>query len=958
MSEPALLALAALPLAQQDASLRELAERRWQALCEAHPEHRPEPRLRDLLALSDFLGEGLLRYPELYAELTTSGDFACAERREQARQRLSQSLAGCSSETELHAALRRHRRREMLIIAYRDLAGLASLEEALAHLSALADDCIGAALAWLYAKQCQETGTPYGDNGERQEMLVLGMGKLGAGELNFSSDIDLIFTYPELGETRGGARAVPTDAFFTRLGQRLIAALDKPSADGFVFRVDMRLRPYGDSGPLVMCFDAMEDYYQDQGREWERYAMIKARVVAGPEAAAARLYALLKPFVYRRYIDFSVMQSLREMKALITREMRRKGLNDNLKLGPGGIREIEFIAQVFQLIRGGRDIELQTRSLLQVLPLVGARGLIEPEAVAELMAAYHFLRKAEHALQAIADQQTQTLPADPFDRARLAAALGFADWDSFYTTLNAHRDRVEAQFRVLIGEPEDAGAKRQEHAALAGVWEGSFEAGAAVERLREAGFDAPDSAWNRLQALREGAYIRVLAPRGRGRLDSLLPALLAAIGAGPEPDATLARTIALIEGIGRRTAYLELLAENPGARELMLRLLAQSPWIAERLAQHPFLLDELLDPRALYQPGNRNQLADELRQLRLRIDPRDEEQQMDALREFKNAQMLRVAAADIAGHLDVVAVSRHLTDLAEVLLGAVLESAWISLVARHGTPPGTSLAAPGFAVIAYGKFGGRELGYGSDLDLVFLHSGDAQALTEGDKPVSLGQFYARLAQRIVHWLSTRTGAGLLYETDTRLRPSGNAGLLVAALDAFAEYQEKEAWTWEHQALVRARPVVGDADLAQAFGAVRARILERPREPAALTGDVRAMRERMREHLAPNQSDRFNLKHDAGGIVDIEFLAQWGVLAHAHAEPRLLEVTGTAEILNRLGRLGRMAPEEAERLGGAFASYRASSHAAALQNRKAEVDAGEFVAERAAVRQVWQHYLGG
>lgn len=950
--------LAALPLAQQPEALRRLGETRWQNLRAACPELPDHHRLGDLLSLSDFVAEQALRHPGLLAAMLADGDFVQGERRAAAKARLAADLAGCSGETELYSLLRRHRRREMLAIAVRDLAGDAPLEESLAHLTALADDCIAGALDWLYARQCQEQGTPVNADGRPQAMLVLGMGKLGAGELNFSSDIDLIFCYPELGETTGGARTVPSDAFFTRLGQRLIAALDKPTADGFVFRVDMRLRPYGDSGPLVMCFDALEDYYQDQGREWERYAMIKARVVAGPADDGERLMRLLKPFVYRRYIDFSVMQSLREMKALISREMRRKGLNNNLKLGPGGIREIEFIAQVFQLIRGGRDPELQTRSLLAVLPLLGQRGLVEPAAVAALMQAYHFLRKAEHALQARADEQTQTLPKDALAESQLAAALGFAHWEDFIRQLDRHREAVEAQFRILIGEPDSPGQVRPEHTALAGVWEASFDAEAAQTRLAAAGFPEPGQALRQLESLRDGAYRRILGERGRARLDSLMPPLLAAIGAGPEPMATLTRMISLIEGIGRRTAYLELLAENPGARDHLVRLLAQSPWIAERLASYPFLLDELLDPRSLYQPPGRAQLTDQLRQLRLRIPLDDDEQQMDALREFKNAQMLRVAAAELAGQLDVDSVSRHLTDLAEILLAAVLESAWQSLTARHGAPAGCDRQAPGFGIIAYGKFGGRELGYGSDLDLVFLHEGDPQAATTGDKPVSLSQFYARLAQRVVHWLATRTGAGLLYETDTRLRPSGNAGLLVAHLDAFESYQRDEAWTWEHQALVRARPVAGDPAVLARFSAIRTATLARPRDPVRLAQDVAAMRERMRDHLGSKDSAEFDLKHDAGGLVDIEFLAQHGVLARAQETPALARATGTAALLTALAQGGALTEDEATALVQAYARYREESHRLALQNRKTRVEPGPWAQTRATVSRIWQARLGG
>ncbi len=918
----------------------------------------PSTEMAKVWAFSDFVAQSCSRNPALLKTLLSSGDLERAYKEGELGQRLDAALDGVSDESDLGGRLRRFRRLEMVRIAWRDLAGRAELVEVTADLSALAEACIGGALARLYHWQCQQRGTPYGSDDRPQQLVVLGMGKLGAGELNFSSDVDLIFAYPEEGETRGGRRSISNQEFFVRLGQQLITALDRPTAEGFVFRVDMRLRPFGGSSALALSFDAMEAYYQAHGREWERYAMIKARPVAGDRQAGDELMALLKPFVFRRYVDYGAFESLRDMKAMIEREVKRKGLENNVKLGAGGIREVEFIGQAFQLIRGGREPTLQSRPILTVLEALRGFQLLPEFAVEELVDAYIFLRNAEHRLQEFADQQTHDLPEDEVDRLRMALAMGYADWPVFETDLRQHMRRVHEHFDQVFAAPQ------REHAEsdvldTKGVWVATQDDEQARDTLEKLGFSEPEKALDALADLRESHSYRALSAHGKERMDRLMPLLIGAVGATDEPETTLGRLLSLISAVARRTAYLALLVENPMALSQLVKLCAASSWIGRLLEKHPQLLDELLDPRTLYVPPGRDEMTNELRQRLIRIPPDDLEQQMDALRHFKQAILLRVAAADVSGAVPLMVVSDHLTAMAEVILDEVLELAWGHMVNRHGRPQcGDELACDkGFAIIAYGKMGGIELGYGSDLDLVFIHSGASEGrATDGAKSVDNAVFYARLAQRVVHLLTTRTAAGELYEVDVRLRPNGASGLLVTSVQAFADYQREQAWTWEHQALVRARPVAGDPGIAERFRVVRAEVVSRKRNAGKLRQEVREMREKMRASLAKGGSNGFDLKQDRGGIADIEFMVQYAVLAWAYTYPDLVEFTDNIRLLERLGERDLIPAAEVTLLTDAFRAYRARVHQLTLQDRPAVVGADEFADYRDGVVRIWQELM--
>lgn len=922
-------------------------------------------------AASDFFIEQVLRDPLMLLELVSWGELDRSFAPGELCGQIAEAAQQAQTDEELGRALRRQRTRQQVRIIWRDLTRQADLIETCRDLSDMADASIDQAYRWLYERHCQQFGTPIGHrSGEPQPMVILGMGKLGAVELNLSSDIDLIFAYPEGGETVGAKRPLDNQEFFIRLGQRLIKALDPMTVDGFVFRVDMRLRPYGSSGALVLSFNALEQYYQDQGRDWERYAMIKARVVAGDQVMGAQLLEMLRPFVYRRYLDFSAIEALRTMKQLIQQEVRRKGMADNIKLGAGGIREVEFIAQAFQLIHGGRDLSLQQRPLLKVLSILEGQGYLPTAVVNELREGYEFLRYTEHAIQAIADRQTQMLPDGEQDQARIAFMMGFDTWVQFHEQLMAWRGRIDWHFRQVIADPDEEEDLDEGELIVGGewlpLWEEVQDDAAACAQLEEAGFvDAP-KALKQLANLRSSPQLRAMQRLGRERLDAFIPRLLAQAVEHANPDLVLERVLPLVEAVARRSAYLVLLTENPDALRRLLTLCAASPWIAEQITRFPLLLDELLNEGRLFKPPLAPELAAELRERLTRIPEDDLEQQMEALRNFKLAHRLRVAASEIAGSLPLMKVSDYLTWLAEAILEQVLALAWRQTVAKYGTPQRAdgSLCDPGFIIVGYGKVGGIELGHGSDLDLVFIHDGDPNAETDGAKPIDSAQFFTRLGQRIIHLLTAQTNSGQLYEVDMRLRPSGASGLLVSSLGAFERYQQNEAWTWEHQALVRARVLVGCQQVGAAFEAVRAQVLGRERDLPTLRQEVSEMRAKMRDNLgtrltaagtAQNAFEAtvpFDLKQDAGGIVDIEFMVQYAALAWSREHPELLRYTDNIRILEGLEQAGLMPASDASLLREAYKAFRAVAHRQALQKEAGVVSGDQLVEARRDVRRIW------
>lgn len=948
-----------MPLPQP---LEEQAERYCQQLLTQHCVIATWPQpllntLRILLGLSPFIAEVLLRDELLCQELPQR--LQEKQRSSAYRQQLNQLLSSCGDDACGQRILRQFRNREMVYIAWRDFLADWSLEESLAHLSELAEALIFETYQWQYAQCCQEWGIPCNAQGQAQPMLIIGMGKLGGGELNFSSDIDLIFTYPENGQTQGARRSIDNAQFFTRLGQRIIKMLDQQTFDGFCYRVDMRLRPFGESGPLVMSYAALEDYYQEQGRDWERYAMVKARVM-GCEMYEQyqELRQMLRPFVFRRYIDFSAIQSLRRMKSMIRSEVRRRGLSNNIKLGAGGIREIEFIAQVFQLIRGGREPSLRHRGLLETLQAIGELELLTSDQIEQLTGAYRFLRRLENILQAIEDKQTQTLPDKSDDQLRLTFAMGYYSWEALTEQIQLEMARVHQVFVALIGEEEE----EDDHLIAQHfheLWDMAHKPEVVVHIVEhDLALSDPETVANTCIDFKQDLAKKTIGPRGREVLNRLMPKVYQVIFLHPEAQFGLARVLSLLNRIATRTTYLELLDEYPAALNQLVRLCTASPMISEQLARYPILLDELIDPQQLYHPIALESYKTELRDFLARIPEEDMEQQMEALRQFKQICILKIAAADIAGVLPVMKVSDHLTYLAEAIVEAVIHQAWLQVSAKYGVPDHLAeREGKGFAVIGYGKVGGWELGYNSDLDIVFVHDCPTSSMTDGKKSIDGRQFYLRLAQRVIHLFSTRTTSGILYEVDTRLRPSGASGLLVSPLDAFATYQKEEAWTWEHQALVRARMIYGDMPLQHNFNQLRHTILSLPRDQETLKQQVIEMRKKMRQHLGSKKAGRFMLKQDEGGIADIEFLAQYWVLLYSHQLPKLTRWSDNVRIFESLIKLGVLDESSAMALTHAYTCMRDQIHHRNLLNLEADVDGGKFIDERKIVTQIWHQWLG-
>ncbi|MCT8847328.1 bifunctional [glutamate--ammonia ligase]-adenylyl-L-tyrosine phosphorylase/[glutamate--ammonia-ligase] adenylyltransferase [Glaesserella parasuis] len=927
-----------------------------------HPQHFPQILpLINAIAMSDFVAQQLQKQPELLtAWLEKSPEIEDCERY---AERLQAVISTVKNEEELQRELRRFRHREMATLSFIQSNQRASTQQVFERLSDLAEALILGARDWLFEQMCGEYGTPMNELGEKQELLILGMGKLGGRELNFSSDIDLIFTYPDIGETVGGRKPMENSKFFTRLGQRLIRALDEITLDGFVYRTDMRLRPFGNSGALVLSFTAMEDYYQEQGRDWERYAMIKAKILGEDLTNINHKYLkqMLRPFVYRRYLDFSAIQSLREMKQKISREVLRRGLVDNIKLGAGGIREVEFIVQTFQMMRGGRDKILQQRSLLAVLPPLAQLNLLSETQVNNLREAYLFLRHTENVLQAINDQQTQTLPTNEVDRARLAVANGAMDWESFLLQLYQHQQNVRAIFNELIGEDgsEESGEENPKFAEWRDILNVQLtqEDLATVLATYPVATQAHREIYQQLITTLQEWVKRPIGVRGREVLQKLMPKVLDQIFHEADYLLLLPRILKIVDKITLRTTYLELLLEKEQILPQLLQLCGQSIMLAEQIARYPMLLDEFIFQQSLMTILPLETYPQALREYLLRIPEDDEEALIDGLRQFKQSHLLRIAGADILGVLPVMKISDHLTYLAEAIIGEVVNLAWRQVAQRFGEPEHLQNGEKDFVVIAYGKLGGIELGYNSDLDLVFLHNAPEQSETVGGKKsISSHQFYLKLAQKINGIFNLNTSAGVLYEVDMRLRPSGEAGLLVSTFNAYNHYQKHEAWTWESQALVRTRAVYGTAELRQKFEQIRRETLSQERSSGQLREDIRNMREKMYHHLSKTTAGRFYLKTDQGGITDIEFIAQYLVLNYTHQYPQMADWSDNVRIFERAVDCGILTADEGERLKGCYTGLRDQIHRLNLLNKESIVDASEFIDERQYVATCWQRFL--
>lgn len=934
--------------------LRAPVERWFERLGEIHevPPGLVEPLAR-VVACSEFAGSVVLRHWDWLLE-----NVASFESGEVLYEAESEALAELDVDA-VKAMLRRVRNRALLRIYWREVSGQAELDDTLHELSALADAMLS--MAMKYAERILEPrfGTVRDEAGERVPLVVLGMGKLGGRELNFSSDIDLIFLFTVDGRT-DGARSVSAQEYFGRISRQVIALIDEMTVDGFVFRIDTRLRPFGESGPPVVSFAALESYLLRHGRDWERYAYVKARIVGRQpdDAVAEELYGdLIRPFVYRRYLDYGVFESLREMHAMIAAEVKRRELENNIKLGPGGIREAEFVVQSLQLVRGGNDPDLQEGELQKALPkLVGRRGLTV-EGAQSLRDAYRFLRRIENFIQAIRDQQTHDLPQNALDRARLCHAMGYPDWDALYTDLDRHRKAIARQFdEVAIRDQNDDTPFRR---TVLRAWEAGATEARWTELLSSSGGSVQDVVAT-LMAFANAAATRQIDTVSRERLGRFIPELLAEVIAAEDPAIALSRTLTVIERILRRSAYIALLNENRSALTRLVDLCARSRYIAAQIALSPVLLDELLDPRVFSGEVGKDDLAAELRQSLSLEEEGDSEAELRAIVQFQRSTMFRIAVADFNGSLPIMKVSDALTWLAETVLEEALRITWRDMTERHGVPcyvEGEATHEAGFGIVGYGKLGGLELSYGSDLDIVFLHDSRGSAcMTNGDSPLDNTRFFARLVRRLVLFLTSQTGSGELYEIDTRLRPDGISGLLVSSTEAFERYQEDNAWTWEHQALLRARPVAGSRKIAAEFTRIRRDTLIGRVKRDSLRDDVISMRRRMRKQLDRSNGEQFDLKHGPGGIGDIEFLVQYLVLRHAGDEPDVIYYSDNIRQLDALVSADCVDAIVGKRLQDCYRSYRLRLHHLALDEQSPLVGADEFQEQRRFVAATWATWL--
>jgi len=930
-----------MPLRVQSALERLDAALRDRGL--ALPDAPARALLAQVFAISDFAAEVLCGDPALTAQAL--GDWQSDNAPPLARWQASEWPA--ADDAQAMQVLRGFRRAESVRLIVRDVLGVDAVPATLAGATALAEACIGQALAHLEPGFHARHGAPRTGDGQIQRLVVIGMGKLGGGELNFSSDIDLVFAYAEPGVCDGG-RALDFEDYYARLGQRLAQLLGEVTADGFCHRVDLRLRPFGSVGRMALSFAAMEHYYQREGRDWERYAWIKARPVAGDIAGGLRLLAMLAPFVYRRYLDFTAIDGLRDMKRLIDAEVARKDFADHIKLGPGGIRELEFMVQLVQLVRGGREPALRTAEYYRAMDAAIAIGHLQLELGAQLREAYDFLRRVENRLQMWRDEQTHELPSSIDARGALACGLGFDSWGAFSSALEARRSLVATTFAELLA-PGVAKAS-----AASADWVEAWRA------IREADGVAPapfgEAATHALQAYARGAALRTLDPRTRTRIDRLVPGFLASCAATTEPDAVLARILRLLQAVSGRATYLALLDERPAARARLVETFDRSAWLAERVTAHPLLLDDLLDARVAGPLPDTRGLRERMLAA-VHDDTTDVEAQLELIHELRHSALFRLALGWLARRLPGVELAERLAGVAEATIAAITAMALADTVRAHG-PLADAGAASGFAVIGYGSLGGAELGFGSDLDLVFVYDGDTAARSSrGARPLEGLRWYARVAQRVVHWLSTPMRSGALYAVDTRLRPDGAKGLLVVSLDGYVDYQYERAWTWEHQALVRARPAAGDPALLAAFAAAREAILVRARDATALRADVAQMRERWRRELDRSDAQRFDLKQGRGGLVDLEFVLQLLVLEHAANVPELAQCTRSIELIAQLAVAGIFDHATAAMLTDAHRTLLESSLDCTLDGapRVVAIDP-PLTAAAQAISAAWQHAI--
>lgn len=912
-----------------------------------------------VLGMSEFIAKTLIQYPKQCLELINQGFLESEVLSLDPKEAVLETIIPGLNDAELKKRLRILRRTRMVMIAWRDLTGRSDIEETFVALSNLAEEIVMRTIEVVREGLKPTFGDALDKEGKRMPLLVLGMGKLGGGELNFSSDIDLICAYPYDGQTQGGTRSLTHQEYFTKVVQRLGNLLSDNTADSFCYRTDLRLRPFGDAGPLVGSFDSLQVYYETQGRTWERYALVKAKLLGnyqdfgnyGPE-----FIEMLRPFVYRRYLDFGAIESLRKLKHMIEAEVRRRQLHDNFKLGSGGIRELEFIVQVFELMRGGRIAELQERNLRKTLRHLERFNLLPSDVCSMLDANYLYLRRLENVLQEIADQQTQTLPTKDKDRTRLYLAMNCSSYEELTVEINEVMGEVRAEFcKVMREDNEEHDSHSREGIEL---WESTLQAEEMVvylEPLMKDPKGALDLARN-IVDLRKTTARLPMGPVGRETLLRLMPSLIKLVCVHENAPALFNKIATLIEKVSLRTTYLQLLAENSQACKRLVNLLNENEFAGGLISAHPILLDELIAPHYFKAPPRPDEYLSWLNERLLRINPDDLESQMEELRLFKKIMVLRIAMSDRAESLPLMKISDSLTWLAEALIRELAILAWNQTVKRFGSPKGCTVDDPGFAIIGYGKLGGLELGYKSDLDMVFIRDED-DGMTDGEQSIPSSMFYQKLVQRLLHLSVTRMSGGVLYDLDMRLRPDGDSGMLVADTKGFEDYQKNRAWTWEHQALVRARPIAGSRKVIYRFNQIRDEVLRRPRDEEKLRQDVIEMRRKMRDHLDRGNAKLFDLKQGRGGMVDIEFIAQYLLLRNASKYSDMVLWSDNVRILDECSRLGILPKSEVKVLKDAYLAIRGYYHRVSLAALPRIVAMEDRPPECAVVEKIWMRLFG-
>ena len=914
---------------------------------------------------SQFIESSLSRFPDILENLISSGDLDRSYGKDEMFEKIESSIKNMPQESELQHAVFKAKLREMIRISWRDLNQKAQLKEVLKDLSLLADACIEIVSSYIYNELSITFGSPTDSQGNKQNLIILGMGKLGAGELNFSSDIDLIFVYPKDGYTNN-KKSISNEEFFTKMCRSFIKFLSSSEHGINFYRVDTRLRPFGATGPLVMTCREFEEYYQAQGREWERYAFIKARPVAGDKEAGYRLLKDLNSFIYRRYFDYGTFDSFKDMKKRISLQTKNRNLRENIKLGPGGIREIEFFGQIFQLIRGGIEPELQERKILKVLAFLVKYSCIDQKTKKNLTKAYIFFRMVENRLQEYQDLQTHDLPKDIDGRLRLALSMDFDSFQDFIKILNEHRNIVHQHFKELLVSEEDE-IDDKEIDEFKRLWLNINDPQSIIETEKISGYENIYNVAKQLQQLKEHPKTKRLATSGRKRLNRLMPMVLQKASKCTNPDTVLMRLIEMIITIESRACYISLLLENKGALDTLSMLAEKSPWIISFLSQHPTLLDELLDTKTLYSPPEKKELIQLLKRRMSKINKNDIEFQLEELSVFKQTNTLRVAAADISKNYPLMKVSDKLTYIAETILDKVLEISWDLVTKKYGVPDGMPekhessktidiLSHCGFAIITYGKVGGLETGYKSDIDLLFICSENTGTTHSETRSIENVAFYSILGQRIISALTMHTPAGQLYGADMRLRPGGQGGPIVTHINSLKEYFETKAWTWEHQALIRARPISGDKKIQRQFNQIREKIITKKRNVKALKADVLDMRERMKKEHLKIKKGLYDIKQGTGGIIDIEFLVQYLVLKNSYSHPGLTLWTDNVRLLESLAKEKIILQKECDELKKAYLVMRKAIHRLNLQEKELLSPISHFKKLKADVIAINNKYL--